>query len=61
MDYNVIYAKIKMLARVENIGLGNNDVGRVVESHVFFRIPFLFIKSTRSSTMYSREKVCNTS
>ena len=31
------------------------------KSHADFRTPFLFIRSTKSSTMYSREKVCNTS
>lgn len=55
------HTKVQMLARVDDIRFGNDDIGSVVESHAAFRTPFLFIRSTRSSTMYSREKVCNTS
>ena len=55
------YAKVQMLARMAYIGFGNNDIGCVIKSHATFRTPFLCIKSIKSSTMYSREKVCNTS
>lgn len=53
--------KVQMLARMAHIGMRNNDIGCVINPHTAFRSPFLFIKSTRSSTMYSRENVCNTS
>ena len=55
------HSEIQMLARVVHIRFENNNIGCVIESHATFKTPFLFIKSTRSSTMYSREKVCNTS
>ena len=55
------YPKVQMLTRMENIRLFDDEVRCVIESHTVFRSPFLFIKSTRSSTMYSRENVCNTS
>ena len=54
-------AKVQMLARMANIRFRHDSVGGMIESHAAFRTPFLFIKSTRSSTMYSRENVCNTS
>ncbi len=54
-------AKIKMLARMANVRLRDNHIGCMEIPHAAFSTPFLFIKSTRSSTMYSRENVCNTS
>ena len=55
------HAEIKMFARVVNVWLRNYDVRCVEVPHAAFYTPFLFIKSIRSSTMYSRENVCNTS
>ena len=54
-------AKVQVLARVENVGFRDDDTGCVEVSHAAFNTPFLFIKSMRSSTMYSFENVCNTS
>lgn len=55
------HTEVQMPARMAYIGFRDDNIGGVVESHAVFRTPFLFIKSTRSSTMYSRENVCNTS
>ena len=54
-------AKVQMAARMIHVWLRNNEIGCMEDSHDAFKTPFLFIRSTRSSTIYSRENVCNTS
>lgn len=55
------YAKVQVFTRVADIWFRDNNIESMEISHAAFKTPFLFIRSIRSSTMYSRENVCNTS
>ena len=53
--------KIQMQRRMANIRFGNDHIGSMEKPLAACKTPFLFMRSIRSSTMYSRENVCNTS